>query len=132
MHFSTIILAFAAAVLAAPTETTLKSGLRVRGDLDQGDGFYFAVLNNETGVADIQFTPMAKLKARAPVSEVTAAYNGNNLFKRGTVCSGRRSGNLAQLDDANVALARNAAAQGWYDKHAWGWVSSSLPTICKS
>jgi hypothetical protein len=123
MHFSTITLAFAAAVLGAPTETTLGSGLRVRGDLDQGDGFYLAVFN-ETGVADIEFTPMANLKARAPVEEVTAAHSGN-LLKRGTVCSGRRSGNLAQLDDANVALARNAAAQGWYERGAHGWVSSS-------
>lgn len=130
MHFSTIILAFAATVLAAPMETTLGSGLRVRGDLDQGDGFYVAIFNEE-GVADIEFTPMAKakFKARAPVSEVPAAHSGSNLFKRGTVCSGRRSGNLAQLDDANVALARNAAAQGWYDKHANGWVSSHLPTL---
>jgi hypothetical protein len=127
MHFSAVILAFTAAVLAFPTETTLASGLHVRGDLDQGDGFYVAVFNSD-GVADIEFTPMAaaKFKARAPVSEVPSAHSGSNLFKRGTVCSGRRSGNLAQLDDANVALARNAAAQGWYDKHAWGWVSFFL------
>jgi hypothetical protein len=125
MQFSTIALLFAATVLGAPAESLTASGLRVRGEIDQGEGFYLAVFNNETGIADVEFTPLAELAAIAPVEEATSAVDERSLLKRSTSCSGRRSINLGQLDDANRQLANNANAQGWYNKGANGWVSNA-------
>ncbi|KAF3029585.1 hypothetical protein E8E12_000550 [Didymella heteroderae] len=122
MQFSTIALLFAATVLGAPTESLTASGLRMRGEVDQGEGFYLAVFNNETGVADVEFTPLSELVTIAPVEEATSTVDERSLLKRATVCSGRRSINLGQLDDANRQLASNANAQGWYNKGANGWV----------
>ncbi|KAF2633587.1 hypothetical protein BU25DRAFT_453332 [Macroventuria anomochaeta] len=61
----------------------------MRGDIDQNNGFYLSVFNNETGVADIDFTPLTELEARAPAEEVAAAPA--SLLKRATTCSGNRS-----------------------------------------
>lgn len=74
-------------------------------------------------LADVEFTPLAELAAIAPVEEATSAVDERSLLKRGTTCSGRRSINLGQLDEANRQLAKNANAQGWYNKGANCWVS---------
>lgn len=132
MQFSTITLLFAATVLGAPTDSVTASGLRMRGAIDQGEGFYLAVFNNETGVADIEFTPLTELAAIAPVEDATSTIEERSLLKRATTCSGRRSVNLGQLDEANRQLARNANAQGWYNKGANGWVSCDPLLIVRS
>ncbi|KAH7359738.1 hypothetical protein BKA66DRAFT_445250 [Pyrenochaeta sp. MPI-SDFR-AT-0127] len=121
MRFSTIAMLFAATVLGAPTESVFASGSIMRGEIDQGDGFYLATLNNETGIYDVKFTPLTDLEARAPVGDITPVNRGN-LRKRATTCSGRRSINLGNLDEANRRLAQNAHNQGWYEKNAHGWV----------
>ncbi|KAJ8115021.1 hypothetical protein OPT61_g3232 [Boeremia exigua] len=122
MQFSTIALLFAATVLGAPTESLSASGLVMRGEVDQGEGFYLAVLNNATGIADVEFTPLAELASIDTDGTATSAVDERNLLKRGTTCSGRRSINLGELDRANVQLANNANAQGWHDKGHVGWV----------
>ncbi|KAH6881203.1 hypothetical protein BKA70DRAFT_1471279 [Coprinopsis sp. MPI-PUGE-AT-0042] len=121
MQLSSIaIMIFVTPVFAAPTESLFGSGLRMRGEVDQGDGFYLAVFHNGTDVADVQFTALAELASTEGVT--TPATVNTSLLKRGTTCSGRRSINLNDLNNANVQLANNANAQGSYGKGANGWV----------
>lgn len=128
MKFSAIALLVATTVLGAPTEFSFSSGLRVRGDVDQGEGFYLAVPNNETGVADVKFTPLSKLapfqsSIEADTGAVTEAPGSKDLNKRGTTCSGYGSFDSVTLDRANFQLARNADAHGTYSAGAHGWVN---------
>lgn len=124
MHFSTLTIIFAAAVvLGAPTQLTEPNSIATLADdvLDQGEGFYVASYN-ETGSLEVEFTPMAELDATTPAEQLTTRAT-HTLNKRETVCSGRKSAVLAILDSANVKLAQNAAFQGNYGAGAWGWVS---------
>lgn len=137
MRFAELIAIFTAAVLGAPAESGLnkrswtspESGLHVRGLGYQGDGFYLAVFN-DSGVADVQFTPVEELNATSPAGDVSRRdEDGNALAKRaGTTCSGKSSGNLYNLDWANWKLAQNADAVHNYGYHAWGWVHNQAET----
>lgn len=128
MKYSTVTLFFATTVYGAPTEFLFSSGLRVRGDIDRGEGFYLAVPNNETGIADVKFTPLDRLAPTKPVGDIATgataeAAGSGDLIKRGTTCSGYGSFDSATLDKANFQLAHNAEAHGTYSAGAHGWVS---------
>lgn len=128
MHWSTITMFFAAAVLGAPAPTTFALDPNV---MDQGDGFYLASFN-EAGKAEVEFTPMAEIIAKdsVPVSENLAVRAVDTLLKRvnnNVVCHGR-SNNVGDLDWANVKLAQNGD-QKWYDAGHWGWVSSKGSSV---
>ncbi|KAI4594762.1 hypothetical protein KJ359_007565 [Pestalotiopsis sp. 9143b] len=137
MRFAEFITIFAAAAFGAPTDSGLnkrswtspETGLHVRGLGYQGDGFYLAVFN-ESGVADVQFTPMEDLNATTPAGDISRRDDdGNALAKRaGTTCSGKYSGNQANLNWANWKLASNADAVHNYGFHAWGWVHDQAET----
>jgi hypothetical protein len=131
MHFTTLTMLFAAAtVLGAPTELTPSLATVSDEVLDQGDGVYFASYN-ETGVIDVDFTPMAEfekrmaeLDARGPVEQLSAR-DTHGLTKRDAVikCSGRKSNAEGTLHEANRQLASNADAKRHYGANQWGWVS---------
>ena len=125
MQFTTFATLFtAAAVLGAPTEPTKSMSIAALGEtvFDQGDGFYLASYN-DAGALKVNFTPMAELDTTTPPAEHLTTRSTHLLSKRETVCSGRTSVNLGNLDAANVQLAKNAAAQVTYNGGAWGWVS---------
>jgi hypothetical protein len=122
MRFSAIALLVAPTVLGAPTDFSQNSVQPQQ--LDQGDGFYLAIFN-DSGIADIYFTPESELQTRSHVLGLETR-SADSLFKRAHTCSGRKSGDLGTLDAANVELAVNTNARGNYPKGAWGWVSASL------
>jgi hypothetical protein len=128
MHISALTILFATAVLGVPTKSALQARSwtatesELRASHDQGEGFYLAIFN-ESGIAEVQFTPLAELATRTPVEDLFARST-DDLAKRGTECAVRYSPNVAVLDDANRQLANNANGKT-YGKGAWGWVSSS-------
>jgi hypothetical protein len=133
MHFATFTTLFAAAaVLGAPTESTPDIANLSSEVLDQGDGFYLATYN-DTGVLNVEFTPMAELKTSDPVEQVAA--RDTHIFARddsneaNCIVPLRKTIALATLDEANRQLARNGAQQGHYGKDKWGWVSLLIQTI---
>lgn len=136
MHPSTIVLLLSSTALAIPTNPALQTRDWTSPELDihvtnvgyQGDGFYSAVFN-ESGVAEVKFTPLSQLHIDEPevsVSSQTLPARDNTLAKRaGTTCSGRWTNNQGDLDSANSELVNNAVNmpdQG--DYHHWGWVSN--------
>ncbi|USP77968.1 hypothetical protein yc1106_05242 [Curvularia clavata] len=130
MQFTTFATLFtAAAVLGAPTEPTKSMSIAALGEtvFDQGDGFYLASYN-DAGALKVNFTPMAELDTTTPPAEHLTTRSTHLLSKRETVCSGRTSVNLGNLDAANVQLAKNAAAQVTYNGGAWGWVHNGGET----
>jgi len=116
----------AASTIAAPVaeskEFVTPEGNKVRGLGNQGDGFYLAEFD-KNGVAEIKFTPMAHLNTTVgETSGVERRWGPDGQF-----CLYDFPGNGGDLDTANVALANNAQAHGWYNgPNAWGWVHVSL------
>lgn len=93
---------------------------------DQGDGFYLATFN-ESGMADIHFTPMSNLSVRARSSRhlerSPSESPGDKFLALSTECSNRHTWELYGLDTANIMLAENANNHGAYKRGDWGWVS---------
>lgn len=114
-------------VIEARTWTSPELGLLVTNVGYQGDGFYSAFFN-ESGVAEVTFTPLSRLPAGesdVSVSVDTLSARDSNLDKRATTCAGRYTNDQGELDRANEQLRNNAvnmADQG--KKGHWGWVSS--------
>ncbi|KAF2690587.1 hypothetical protein K458DRAFT_398606 [Lentithecium fluviatile CBS 122367] len=133
MRFSTFNLTtlsmFSATILGSPTivELVLESGLRLRNSGDQGDGSYLVVFNDE-GVANVQFTPMAKLVAQLKITtpdEKEAIIPPGDLSASATTCDGSTR-DLNSLSEANRQLARNSDAWKHYGNRSWGWKSNIL------
>lgn len=125
----------AAGAIATPTPRlktfTTPEGLTIHGTGHQGDGVYLAVFD-ANGTGTVEFTP-----ANEHWAEIAATGGSTNdlatsaLTKRasGTItCSGRQ-GNSANMDTANIQLANNAQASGYYGFHAWRWVRSNLMAL---
>jgi hypothetical protein len=125
LKFLSISALLATSAICAPTSplktVTTEDGLEIHGVGHQGDGVYFAVFD-DNGKANVEFIP-----ADETVSSegLTSDLAERSLVKReGITCSGR-NGNQGNMDNANVQLANNAQAKGYYGFHAWGWVSFS-------
>lgn len=136
MFFPTITALFAAAVLAAPIDPTVKAApalpvavlAKVKMEsvaiphdlLYQGDGFYQASFN-DSGHVSVTFTPQAELDRRVPTAP-TKEYMARNLSKRaGTTCAGK-SDNVGDLDYANDQMAHRLDKE-YHPAGSWGWVS---------
>ncbi|POS68880.1 hypothetical protein DHEL01_v212726 [Diaporthe helianthi] len=117
-----------------PTNPAIEARAWTSSELDlqvtnlgyQGDGFYSASFN-ESGVAEVKFTPLSEVltdEPEASVSAETLSARDSNLDKRATTCSGRFAVNQGDLDTANRQLRDNAvnmgASQGAWGH--WGWV----------
>jgi hypothetical protein len=95
----------------------------------QGDGFYTATFDETGFQVDVNFTPMSELtptaellaKARAEGNLEPVSSSTNSLHKRKTICSGHYSGNINDLDGANIQLAHNGDGKT-YMARSWGWV----------
>ncbi|KAH5028609.1 hypothetical protein HBI75_135660 [Parastagonospora nodorum] len=128
MKWSTIttLSLLAGSALGAPVSSTT-AGLQISDELrNQGDGSYIAT-RNENGELDVKFTPMAALVARDPdhVPETPpATHSGRwSVGKDEVVCDPSHSDNVADLDAANVQLAKNAPnGKNGESEGLYGWV----------
>ncbi|EAT87637.2 hypothetical protein SNOG_05246 [Parastagonospora nodorum SN15] len=128
MKWSTIttLSLLAGSALGAPVSSTT-AGLQISDELrNQGDGSYIAT-RNENGELDVKFTPMAALVARDPdlVPETPpATHSGRwSVGKDEIVCDPGHSDNVADLDAANVQLAKNAPnGKNGESEGLYGWV----------
>jgi hypothetical protein len=126
LKFLSLAALLATSAICAPTSSlktvTTEDGLEIHGVGHQGDGVYFAVFDDK-GKANVEFVP-----ANDTVSseELTSILAERSLVKREGITCSYRYGNQGNMDNANVQLANNAQAKGYYDFHAWGWVSFML------
>jgi len=129
---------FATAAIAAPLEIVSKGeaslALGTRAiharTFDQGDGFYMASFNNETGIHEVEFSSMEELTKRSFLEPPAATSEDefsrriphNDIARRYDDVCVLSSKNVDTLNRANKRLAENAQRHGAYKNNAWGWV----------
>jgi hypothetical protein len=102
-------------------EAGFAPGSILQNDLDQGDGFYAAVMDDDTGKVNITFTPKDVILARDALSDDPAAMVIRTLQKRdGVECVDGVSKNQADLDFATRKVAEGVEGQR-YDPTVWTW-----------
>ena len=90
-------------------------------EFDQGNGFYAAILDEDTGKVNITFTPKDMLLARNAVSDNPTTKSIRALEKRdGVECVDGESKNKADLDYATRRVAEGVEGQR-YDPTVWTW-----------